>query len=137
FGKCFNPQKGRTTLRKSFSFFCIIKTAMRFLIIDDDLKASLILKRFLEEEAFAVDHATDANRGIYLARIHDYDLFIINQTRPGEFGLKLCADIRTKGRSVGIIALLSNAKLNQKLEFFTVGVDDCLTHPFSFSELVA
>lgn len=110
---------------------------MRFLIIDDDLKSSLLLKCFLEEEAFAVDHATDTNRGVYLTRINDYDLVIINQTKPGGFGIKLCGELRATGRSVAIIGVLSIVDLEHRLEFFFAGADDCLIRPFNLRELLA
>jgi two-component system OmpR family response regulator len=110
---------------------------MRFLIIDDDLKSSLVLKRFLEEEAFAVDHATDANRGLFLTRINNYDLVIINQTRPSEFGIQLSGDLRTRGKSIPIIALLRDINPERRIDFLLAGVDDCLTQPFSLRELLA
>jgi DNA-binding response OmpR family regulator len=110
---------------------------MRLLIIDDDLKSSLRLKRFLEEEAFAVDHATDTNRGIYLTRINDYDLIIVNQNGPGEFGIKLCSELRSRHQAVPIVALLLNPDLEHRLGFFMAGADDCLTHPFHLRELLA
>jgi DNA-binding response OmpR family regulator len=110
---------------------------MRFLIIDDDPKSSLRLKRFLEEEAFAVDHATDSNRGLYLAKINDYDLLIINQTHPGEFGNKLCSELRTGGRELPVISLFSSSNLEQRLKLFFAGADDRLSHPFAFRELLA
>src|SRR6476660_8078210 len=100
---------------------------MRFLIIDDDPKSSLRLKRFLEEEAFAVDHATDSNRGLYLAKINDYDLMIINQIQPGEFGHKLCSELRTAGRELPVISLFSSSSLEQRLKLFFAGADDCLS----------
>lgn len=110
---------------------------MRFLIIDDDPKSSLRLKRFLEEEAFVVDHATDANRGLFLAKINEYDFLIINQTGPGEFGEKLCSDLRATDRNLGIIGLLSSGGLQQRLKFFLAGADDCLSQPFAYREIIA
>ena len=110
---------------------------MRCLILDDDLKSSLRLKRFLEEEAFVVDHATELNRGRYLARVTDYDLLIIHQTVQGDFGHKLCEELRSEGRMVPIICLLASSSLEQRLKHFVAGADDCLTPPFAFRELLA
>src|SRR5688572_25630579 len=110
---------------------------MRFLIVDDDSKSSLRLKRFLEEEAFAVDHATNGTRGLYLANINDYDLLLINQTRSGEFAHKVCSELRAAGRTLAIMGLFSNSSLEQRLKLFFAGADDCLSQPIAFQELLA
>lgn len=110
---------------------------MRFLIVDDNPKSSLRLKGFLEEEAFAVDHATSGTRGMYLARIKEYNLLIINQTEPGDFVYTVCAELRASGCDIPIICVLPNANLERRLRHFAAGADDCLAHPLSFREILA
>lgn len=50
---------------------------MRILVIDDDPKISDFLKSNLETNLYAVDVATDGEKGAYLGRCNDYDLIAI------------------------------------------------------------
>jgi DNA-binding response OmpR family regulator len=110
---------------------------MRCLIIDSDIKHISCLKKFLQEEAFAVDVALDGERGSFLARVHDYDLIILDELVPAKTAAQVCLDLRGKGRHAPIIALCHSANVRQRIELFSAGVDDCLCKPYSFSELLA
>src|SRR5262245_8134575 len=110
---------------------------MKCLVIDDDLKHVAQLKKFLEEEAFAVDTAYDGQAGSYLARIHEYDVIIVDHLVPKKSGQQLCLELRSKGKHAPIIALFRKNDVNDRLEMFSAGADDCLCKPYSISELLA
>jgi DNA-binding response OmpR family regulator len=110
---------------------------MRLLIIDPDKMGSFELKRFLQEEAFAVDCTSNGEKGSYLARVNEYDFVVLEYDPPGRSGAKICDDIRKAGNNVPIIGLISTRELEHRLELFVAGADDCILKPYSFKELFA
>lgn len=110
---------------------------MRCLIVDDDLKHVAHLRKALQDEAFAVDTALDGQAGSYHARVHDYDVIIVDHFVPKKTGPQLCLEIRHAGKHTPIIALLRKPEVSHRLEMFAAGVDDCICKPYAMSELLA
>jgi DNA-binding response OmpR family regulator len=110
---------------------------MRILVIDDDPKISRFLKSNLEKELFAVDVATEGEKGAFLGRSNDYDLIILDNVLPGKNGLEVCREIRNKKKGVKILMLSALAEVDVKVSLLDSGADDYLTKPFSFKELLS
>ena len=110
---------------------------MRILVIDDDPKISDFLKNNLETELFAVDVATDGEKGAYLGRCNDYDLIVLDNVLPKKNGLEVCKEIREKKKGVKIIMLSALSDITTKVDLLDNGADDYLTKPFSFRELLS
>lgn len=110
---------------------------MRILVIDDEKEICQFLKKSLEDELFAVDVAYDGEEGSFLARTNDYDLVVLDISLPKKAGSIVCREIRETGKTTPIIMLTASAETASKIEFFKKGVDDYLTKPFSFEELLA
>lgn len=110
---------------------------MRILVIDDDPKISDFLKNNLETELFAVDVATDGEKGAYLGRCNDYDLIVLDNVLPKKNGLEVCKEIREKKKGVKIIMLSALSDVTTKVDLLDNGADDYLTKPFSFRELLS
>lgn len=114
-----------------------IKKSMRILVIDDDPKIADFLKSNLEAELFAVDVATDGEKGSYLARCNDYDLIVLDNVLPKKIGIEVCKDIRERKKGVKILMLSALADITTKVDLLDHGADDYLTKPFSFKELLS
>lgn len=110
---------------------------MRILIIEDDKKVLDYLKINLKSEHFTVDTTMDGEEGSYLARTNDYDLIILDNILPEKEGVEVCREIRSSGRTVPIIMLSIKTDITTKVNLLNEGVDDYLTKPFSFEELIA
>ncbi len=110
---------------------------MRILVIEDDPDIALFLKSALTEEGFSLDVAMDGERGSYLARTNEYDLIILDFVLPKKDGKTICQEIRNTGNSVPIIMLTVRTEIPDKISMLHLGVDDYVTKPFSFDELVA
>jgi two-component system, OmpR family, response regulator len=110
---------------------------MRILVIEDDLEVSQFLRSSLEAELFSVDTATDGETGSYLARTNDYDLIVLDYALPKKDGREVCSEIRQAARSMPILMLTVKSELPAKVELLNMGVDDYLTKPFHFEELLA
>lgn len=110
---------------------------MRILLIDDDPELRDILKLNLESEGFIVDTADDGESGSYIARTNQYNLIILDNILPKKSGLIVAREIRASHGNVPILLISVCADPEEKVSLLENGVDDYLTKPFSFSELVA
>jgi len=69
---------------------------MKILVVEDEPKVASFLKKGLEENNYDVEIAYDGLSAEKLARIYDYDLYIIDIIIPGISGLDLCKKLKVK-----------------------------------------
>lgn len=110
---------------------------MRILIIEDERKIALSLKKGLEQESFAVDVAFSGSDGFDLASTESYDLIILDLMLPGMDGLEICRRLRQKKNFALILVLTAKGEIKNKVEGLEAGADDYLVKPFAFEELLA
>jgi two-component system, OmpR family, response regulator len=110
---------------------------MRILVIDDDIDTQTFLKNRLEEKCFAVDTASDGERALYIARINEYDIILLDYMLPYKNGYELCATLRREGNHTPIIMISATIDVPHKISGFRSGIDDYVTKPFYFEELLA
>lgn len=108
----------------------------KLLLIDDDRTLLNLLGEFLRGEGFEVFTAANGEAGLRLAYEQHPDLVLLDVMLPGMDGWEICARLRELSR-VPIIMLTAKATEADKLRGFRLGVDDYVTKPFSFAELVA
>ncbi len=108
---------------------------MHILIVEDDERLASLIKRVLEENAYASTVAYDGAMGLKLARQHDYDLIITDVVLPKMDGIEMCKAIRNIKPDVPIIMLTALGTTDDKVEGFDAGADDYLVKPFDFREL--
>lgn len=110
---------------------------MKILIVEDEQKIADFIQKGLRDEYYVVDHAGDGERGSYLARLHDYDLIILDNMLPKKDGITVCREIRDHGKTTPILVLSVKTETSQKVDLLNAGADDYLMKPFSFEELLA
>ncbi|MBX4197874.1 response regulator transcription factor [Candidatus Parcubacteria bacterium] len=110
---------------------------MRILIVEDDPEIRDSLKQSLEAESFAVDSASDGEKGSYMARTNDYDIILLDVALPKKDGCTICTDIRAAGKTTPIMMLSVMADAQEKIRLLNAGADDYMSKPFSFRELMA
>jgi DNA-binding response OmpR family regulator len=106
------------------------------LVIDDDEKLSLLLKRFLGDYGYSVYTAVEAHEGLKKIRTVSPDLIILDVMLPGMTGFDVCKRIR-QASTVPIIMLTARGDLMDKVVGLELGADDYLPKPFEPRELVA
>jgi len=109
---------------------------MKILIIDDEASIAEFLKQGLEANLFSVEIASDGERGAFLGRTGTYDLIILDYNLPKMNGAEVLKEIRREKQHLPVIMLSVNSELANKQEMFKLGVDDYLTKPFLFQELL-
>jgi DNA-binding response OmpR family regulator len=111
---------------------------MRALVIEDEHKIANALKKGLEQEAFAVDVAYDADNGLSSALTDDYDIIILDRMLPGIIeGVDICKEVRAEGIHTPILMLTAKDKVGDRVTGLNAGADDYLVKPFAFEELLA
>ena len=110
---------------------------MRILVVEDDKRVALALRRGLEAEGYAVDVALDGEDGRWLAGENDYDALVMDVMLPGVGGLELCAELREQGNWTPILMLTAKDQPEDEARALDGGADDFLGKPFSYAVLVA
>jgi two-component system copper resistance phosphate regulon response regulator CusR len=109
---------------------------MRILVVEDEPKVAGFIKKGLAAERYAVDVASDGQRGLDLALTYEYDLVILDVMLPGLSGSEVLATVRQQKPNLPILILTARDALPDKIAHFEQGCDDYLTKPFAFAELV-
>lgn len=111
---------------------------MRVLVVEDEPKIALAIKRGLEAETFSVDIVEDGDSALSYGRSPEYDAIILDWMLPGSIdGQAACQALRAEGVKTPILMLTARAETGHKVSGLNAGADDYLAKPFAFDELVA
>ncbi len=66
----------------------------------------------------------------------EFDLIVLDVMMPGETGMELTKDLRTKANAVPILLLTALADVDHRIEGLQTGADDYLPKPFDPQELL-
>ena len=107
----------------------------KILVVDDEEKIRLIIRKYAEYEKFKVDEAKDGFEALEMIKAVDYDLVILDIMMPEMDGFEVCKEIK-KLKPVPIIMLSARGEEYDKLHGFELGIDDYVVKPFSPKELM-
>jgi DNA-binding response OmpR family regulator len=110
---------------------------VRVLIVEDEDRLNLLLARGLRREGFAVDQAHDGVSGLALARVHDYDVVVLDRGLPALHGDDLCRALHGLEPTPRVLMLTAAGGITDRIAGLELGADDYLAKPFAFRELVA
>jgi len=110
---------------------------MRILLIEDDKRLSVLIRKVLEAEHFSVDVAYDGDEGVEIALRGAHDVAIVDWMLPGRDGPAICQSIRAAHIPTAILMLTSRTQVEDRVAGLYSGADDYLGKPFSFDELIA
>ncbi len=107
------------------------------LVVEDDAKASGLIRLYLEHAGFPVETAFDGRAALERAGREPVPrLIVLDVMIPHVDGLEVCRRLRERS-DVPIIMLTAMADEEDKLEGLDRGADDYVVKPFSPRELVA
>jgi two-component system OmpR family response regulator len=110
---------------------------VKVLLVEDDNKIAVAVRRGLQAEGFAVEVSSDGSDGLWRAMEGTYDLIVLDIMLPGRNGFRVCADLRAAGNWTPILMLTAKDGDQDEAEALDAGADDYLVKPFSFVVLVA
>jgi two-component system OmpR family response regulator len=110
---------------------------MRALVVEDEPKMAVLLRRGLAEEGYAADVAGTGEDAIDLAGAIPYDAIVLDVMLPGLGGIEVCRQLRASGVWTPILMLTARDGIKDRVAGLDAGADDYLVKPFSFAELLA
>ena len=110
---------------------------MRVLIVEDEMLLAAQVDKYLRDEGFVVDVASDGEEGLYYGREYDYDAAVIDLGLPKLDGLGLIRKLRGEHNRVPVLILTARGDWRDTVTGLEAGADDYLTKPFHMEELLA
>jgi DNA-binding response OmpR family regulator len=110
---------------------------VRVLVVEDEPRMAVLLKRGLEEEGYAVDVACTGPDALWHALEFPYEAVVLDVMLPGMSGIEVCRELRERKRWVPVLMLTARDAVADRVTGLDVGADDYLVKPFSFDELSA
>ncbi|HFD12142.1 MAG TPA: response regulator transcription factor [Crenotrichaceae bacterium] len=109
---------------------------MRLLLVEDDLILVESLKKQLERQGYAVDHASNGVDAEFMGNEEPYDIVVLDLGIPKKSGLDVLTTWRKQGNKVSVIILTARDAWHERVEGFKAGADDYLGKPFHVEELI-
>ncbi len=105
------------------------------LIVDDDERIRGLLQKFLMRNGFFVTAARDAAHARRLLAGLDFDLIVLDVMMPGEDGISLTRDLRSRS-ATPVLLLTARGETADRIAGLEAGADDYLVKPFEPKELL-
>lgn len=102
------------------------------LVVDDDERIRILLRKFLIKQGYRVTEARDAAHARRLVGMLDFDILIVDVMMPGEDGLDFT---RWIDRRTPVLLLTARGGTEERIEGLEAGADDYLPKPFEPREL--
>ena len=111
----------------------------RIFIIEDEPSIIQLVQHNLEKNGFIVSSSLNGNDGLKELKKFQPDLLLLDWMLPDLSGIEICKSIRKDNifKSLPVIMLTAKGEEEDKIKGLDSGVDDYLTKPFSFNELMA
>ena len=110
---------------------------MRILLVEDDHRLAVSLRRGLQDAGFAVDVAHQGEEALVCAETTPFDLIVLDVMLPGLDGLEVSRRLRARRVHVPILMLTARDSVDDRVQGLEAGADDYLVKPFALRELVA
>ena len=110
---------------------------MKALLVEDDRKTAVYLRKGLSESGFAIDVADRGDDGLHLASRGHYDIVVLDIMLPERDGWSVLLELRRTGNQTPVLILTARDAVEDRVRGLEQGADDYLVKPFAFSELLA
>jgi len=110
---------------------------MKILWIDDEID---LLKPFiylLQKEGYDVKTAPSGEDGVKLANKESFDLIFLDEIMPGVDGLEVLRKIKSENSQQLVVMVTKSEEENLMTQAYGGWVDDYITKPFSFNQLLS
>lgn len=110
------------------------------ILMAEDVEVNQFLGRIiLESKGWQVDIANNGIEALEFLKQNDYDLILMDIQMPEMDGITATKEIRLfpdlKKSTIPIVALTANALVGNEQEYFDIGMNACLTKPFTEEKL--
>ncbi|MCI6357590.1 MAG: response regulator transcription factor [Erysipelotrichaceae bacterium] len=109
---------------------------LKILIVDDEINIRNLFKIRLENEGYEVYTAKDGLEALDVVYDNIIDMCIVDVMMPNLDGNSFVKKIRSENFNMPIIMVTAKGELDDKIEAFDSGIDDYMTKPIEFDELL-
>ena len=110
---------------------------IKILLVDDDIKNSMLLKHFIEAEGYEVIYANNGKVGLEIYRECRPDLVLLDINMPELDGFEMARIIRQTDKRVIIFILTDRTDKVDRLHGFSLKGNDYIPKPFYPEEVIA
>ena len=110
---------------------------MRVLVAEDEPRVAEAVARGLRRHGAAVDVANDGASALAKARLHPYDVVVLDRDLPAVHGDDVCRALNVEQPGTKVLMLTAARGTDDVVEGLALGADDYLGKPFRFAELAA
>jgi DNA-binding response OmpR family regulator len=110
---------------------------MRILLAEDEPRVAAAVARGLRRHGAAVDVAGDGASALFHARVHPYDVVVLDRDLPEVHGDDVCRTLNAEQPDTKILMLTAARTTDDLVTGLALGADDYLGKPFRFAELIA
>jgi two-component system, cell cycle response regulator CtrA len=110
---------------------------MRALIVTADVILAASIELALAEEDLMCDTTDLGEDGLEIGKLHDYDIILLDLTRPGIQSHEMLRWLHAARLQTPILFVSDLAEFDHKIKGLGFGADNFLTKPFDRRELIA
>ena len=111
-------------------------SAMKILLVEDELSLGDYIKKGLTEAGFIVEHQTTGLDGYHALMSEEFNVVVMDVMLPDVSGFELVRNYRAAGKHTPVLFLTAKDDLSDRIKGIEIGGDDYLTKPFAFAELL-
>ena len=108
---------------------------MHILVIDDDDRLRLLLKKYLSKNKFKVSTCPNIEKANILLQEFSFDIIILDVMMPGKTGIDFLLE-KDNNIKTPVLLLTALDQITDKIKGLKSGADDYLTKPFEPEELL-
>ena len=106
----------------------------KILIADDELRMRSVIADYLRIKGYAVLEAEDGEQTLEIFRRERPHLVLLDVMMPKKDGWEVCRELRAES-DVPIIMLTARGEAEDELHGFSLGVDEYIAKPVSYTHL--
>ncbi|XOV91547.1 MAG: response regulator [Bacteroidota bacterium] len=110
---------------------------MKILIIEDESELAHDMVKYLTNEQYLCECASDFQAAMEKVYGYDYDCILLDLMLPGGDGLTILEELKKLNKQDGVIIISAKNALEDKVKGLKLGADDYLAKPFHQAELAA
>ena len=110
---------------------------MKILIIEDEQELAQDMVKYLTNEQYLCECASDFHGAMEKVYGYDYDCILLDLMLPGGSGLTILEELKRLNKQDGVIIISAKNAIEDKVKGLKLGADDYLAKPFHQAELAA